>query len=152
MSKYYQTDQLQKMIDWKNIMKMPRCAGGHNDQMIGLFKDSTLIAHWNEGDYQGMVATCVKLPDGKYAIYNDFYGSCSGCDAWDGADDDQVRNMCINLSNSTYVFENMVDIIEFLKSEKKDGYSWGNNTSKKLLEAISQNLQYMRDMVIDKII
>jgi hypothetical protein len=72
MNKYYQTDQLQKMIDWDKIMKMSRYSGGHDDQMIGLFKGATVIGHWNEGDYQGTVATCVLLSDGKYAIYNDY--------------------------------------------------------------------------------
>jgi len=152
MKKYYQTDELQKMIDWDNIMKMNRYAGGHDDQMIGLFKDSTLIAHWNENDYQGMVATCVMLSNGKFAIYNDYYGSCSGCDSWEGADDDSVRSMCINLSNGAYVFENINDVVLFLHDENKDGYSWNGNASSNLLSEILKNIQILRDIKIEKII
>lgn len=154
--KKYQTDELQEMIDWDNIMKMNRYAGGHDDQMIGLFKDSILIAHWNENDYQGMVATCVMLSgkgfDGKFAIYNDYYGSCSGCDSWEGADDDSVKSMCINLSNGAYVFENINDIVLFLNGENKDNYSWNGKASSNLLSEILKNIQINRDLKIEQII
>ena len=149
--KYYQTDELQKMIDWNNLMIMPRYAGGHDSQMTGLFKESTLIAHWNEGGYDGMVATCVMLSDGKFAIYNDYYGSCSGCDSWEDASDDSVRSMCINLANSAYVFESINNIVAFLKSDTKDGYSW-SSASKGLLEEILQNQSIIRDIKIENII
>ena len=80
--KYVQSDKMQKLIDWENIMKMSRYAGGHDDQMKGLFRGAKVIVHWNEGDYDGQVATCVRLKDDRITIYNDYYGSCSGCDAW----------------------------------------------------------------------
>jgi len=125
---YYQTDKLQSLIDWDNIMKMDRYAGGHDDQMQGLFKDSEVIAHWKSGDWQGMVATCVKLPTGEYVIYNDYYGSCSGCDAWDGACDDDVKKLCIDLANSAYVFKSIEDVKNFLsdtsESNRDGNYDW----------------------------
>ena len=68
MQTYFQTDELQKLINWDAIMPMSRYAGGHDDQMKGLFKNVTVITHWNEGDYQGQVATCVKFNDGKFRI------------------------------------------------------------------------------------
>lgn len=137
-NKYIQTDELQKLIDWESIMVMPRYAGGHDDQMRGLFKDAEVIAHWNEGDWQGMVATCVKLTDGRYAIYNDYYGSCSGCDSWEDARDEEVKSMCIGLSNSAYVFNNLADVKEFLAQEKKENYSW-NSCADALLKALETN-------------
>jgi hypothetical protein len=137
--KYIQTDELQSMIDWKNIMKMERSAGGHDEQMKGLFKNAEVIAHWNEGGYQGDVATCVKLENGKYAIYNDYYGSCSGCDAWEGATDEEVKAMCINLANGAYVFESLEDVKEFLESEKDYGFTSWDYCSKQLLNAILTN-------------
>lgn len=149
---YKQSDELQKMIDWDNIMKMNRFAGGHDYQMIGLFKDSTLIGHWNEGDYQGSVATCVQLSDGKFVIYNDYYGSCSGCDSWEGATDESVRYMCINLSNGAYIFESLIDIIQYLKSDKKDSYSWKGRAAGGLLHEITKNLQANRDIKISEIV
>ena len=128
MKKHYQTDELQSLIDWENIMKLSRYAGGHDEQMKGLFKDSEVIAHWNQGDYQGMVATCVKLKDGRYVIYNDYYGSCGGCDSWENATDEQVKNMCIDLANGAYIFKNLEDVKSFLtdySDENKDGnYDW----------------------------
>ncbi len=149
--KYYQTDQLQKMINWEKIMDLLRYAGGHDDQMISLFKDSVLVGHWNEGDYQGEVATCVCLSDGKYAIYNDYYGSCSGCDAWEGATDDEVRAMCIGLSNDAYVFESLTDVVDYLTTKDKDKYSWNGKCSEGLLKSIQDNISAMRDLKISKI-
>jgi hypothetical protein len=136
--KYIQTDELQKMIDWDSIMKMPRYAGGHDEQMQGLFKDAKVIGHWNEGDYQGMVATCVQLSDGRFAIYNDYYGSCSGCDSWQDASDENVKGMCINLSNSAYVFETLDNVKEYLAipEEKGEWSSW-SNVKGNLLNAIN---------------
>jgi len=126
-------------------MQLPRYAGGHDEQMIFLFKDSELIAHWNEEDYQGMVATCVKLSNGKYAIYNDYYGSCSGCDSWEGASDEEVKSMCIDLANGAYIFSSLDDVKTFLSDEsnenKEGNYDWFNNysdTAKKLLAEINK--------------
>lgn len=133
MKKYIQTDELQKLIDWDNILKMPRYAGGHDAQMKGLFKNVEVLGHWNKGDYQGMVATCVKFTKGgkfkgKYAIYNDYYGSCSGCDAWEDASNEEVTNMCIGLANSAYVFKTLEDVIEFLQNPSPEGdwTSWSS--------------------------
>jgi hypothetical protein len=114
--KYIQTTDMQKLIDWDAIMPLNRRPSGHDEHMQQLFKGATVIGHWNEGDYQGVVATCVKLEDGRYAIYNDYYGSCSGCDSWSGADDDSVQKLCIDLANGAYVFQCYDDVIEFLES------------------------------------
>lgn len=142
MKKYIQTDELKKIIDWDAIMRMPRYAGGHDEQMQGLFKGSEVIGHWNEGDYQGMVATCVKLPDGHYAIYNDYYGSCSGCDSWEDAGDDEVRAMCINLANGAYVFETIEDVKEYLGIEREGGeWSIWRGVSSCLLNEINNKSQ-----------
>lgn len=124
--KYYQTDKLAERIDWETIMPMDRYAGGHDDQMCGLLKDVTVLGHWNEGDYQGMVATCVQLNDTKeVVIYNDYYGSCSGCDAWEDASDDDVRLMCRQLACGAYIFKDMTDCIEFLKNpDSAINYEW----------------------------
>lgn len=139
MKKYIQTDELQKLIDWDSIMNMGRYAGGHDSQMKGLFKGAEVVGHYNEGDYQGMVATCVKLPDGRYAVYNDYYGSCSGCDSWEGAGDEEVRNMCIQLSNSAYVFASLEDVKEFLSANDRTEWSSWGDTRDPLLSAINSN-------------
>jgi len=111
---YVQTDEMQNQIDWENIMKMPRYAGGHDEQMKGLFRGASVVGHWNEGDYSGVVATCAQLADGRVAIYNDYYGSCSGCDAWEDATDDEIRKLCIDLANGAYIFGDAEGAREFL--------------------------------------
>ena len=127
-------------IDWDNIMPMSRYSGGHDEQMKGLLKDITVIAHWNEGDYQGCVATCVMLNDTKeVVIYNDYYGSCSGCDAWDDALDSEVIRMCKQLAGGALIFNNLKDCKKFLESKKDASqYNWSNICSTGLLEEIEK--------------
>lgn len=122
MKKYIQTDELQKQIDWTEMMKTDRHTGGRDDQMKGLFFNSKIIGHYNENDHQGMVATCVQLSDNRFAIYNDYH---STYDAWEYATDDNVEKLCIDLSNSAYIFENVNDVKEFLTN--KDSQFLENN-------------------------
>jgi len=123
---YRQDIKLQKRIDWETVMKMPRTSGGHDDQMKGLLKNVTILGHWNEGDYTGMVATCVQLNDTKeVVIYNDYYGSCSGCDMWEGADDETVREQCISLANGAYIFQDVASCVRWLrKGDAERSYDW----------------------------
>jgi hypothetical protein len=142
-SKYIQSNELQSQIDWDAIMKMSRYAGGHDEQMEGLFKGSSPVGHWNEGDYQGKVATCVQLTDGRYAIYHDYYGSCSGCDSWEDASDESVKAMCIGLADSAYIFGFLQDVLDFLTeasaSEWSGFESWQPDAARGLLAAIKKN-------------
>lgn len=133
---YYISDTIQSLIDWDSIYKMPRYAGGHDEQMKGLFLGATVIAHWNEGSYQGTVATCVKLPDGRYLLYNDYYGSCSGCDAWEDATDEEVKKMCIDLANGAYIFNSLQDVITFLSQDTFDAFEW-ETCAKPLLSLVN---------------
>ena len=138
---YYQSDKLIERIDWKELMPLERCAGGHDEHMKGLLKDVTLIAHWNEGDYQGEVATCVMLNDTKeIVIYSDYYGSCSGCDAWDDASDAEIIQMCRQLACDAYVFKNIEDCKEFLTNVDKTDFEW-YTVGEFLLKAINEASQ-----------
>ncbi len=148
MGDYYQSDKLIDRIDWENIMKMDRCSGGHDEQMRGLLKNVTVFGHWNEGYYQGTVATCVMLMDTcETVIYNDYYGSCSGCDAWEDASDEDVVRLCKQLAAGAYIFANIHDCIEFLEKiasmdetemrhECPAQYNWGDGTARELLASI----------------
>lgn len=138
---FYQDGKLIERIDWKKLMPMKRYTGGHDEQMQGLLKDVTIIAHWNEGDYQGMVATCVKLNDtGEIVIYNDYYGSCSGCDSWEDADDAAVGTMCTQLAGGALIFKDLEECKKFLLSEKDTTqYNWGKEVCNGLLEEIRAN-------------
>jgi hypothetical protein len=74
------------------------------------------------------VATVVQLGDGRIVAYNDYYGSCSGCDSWEGASDADVRAMCIGLANDAQIFETLADCIAWLGERGKDDdaehYDW----------------------------
>lgn len=120
MALFTQSSDLQELIDWDAIMPMDRYAGGHDEQMRGLFKGATVIGHWNEGDYQGSVATCVQLEDGRIAVYQDSYGSCSGCDSWEDAQDKDVRKLCEGLAADARTFETLDDAVRWL-----DGFATG---------------------------
>lgn len=139
--KYYQSDKLIDRINWNEIMPLERYAGGHDEQMKLLLKDVTLIAHYNSDDYQGEVATCVKLNDtNEIVIYTDYYGSCSGCDAWEDATDDDVVRMCRQLAAGAYIFKNIEDCMIFLsKGEKEVSYDW-ESSREELLQRIKNEL------------
>jgi hypothetical protein len=135
-----QDSRMQDLIDWDTIMPLERYAGGHDEQMKNLFKGATVIAHYNEKDYQGVVATLVKLEDGRFACYSDYYGSCCGCDAWEGATDEQVRTLCINLANGAKLFENVENLKEWLtitiEEQPAEWYEF-REPAPKLLEELS---------------
>lgn len=130
--------ELVNRVNWEIIKPMSRYAGGHDEQMKGLLKDSTVLAHWNEGDYQGRVATCVQLNDTKeIVVYTDWYGSCSGCDAWEDVDDEEALRLCKGLASGAKIFKNLDECILFLKKEKYEQNEWEwTGCSKNLLEEL----------------
>jgi len=131
-------DEAFKLMNKEVLLKLDRCAGGHDEHMKQLIKGAKVIAHWNEEDYQGRVATCIQLPNGGYMIYNDYYGSCGGCDSWEDATDEQILKMCQDLIYSSQIFESLEQVKEFLSQEKFDSYSW-EGCSKELLNEIKTN-------------
>jgi hypothetical protein len=133
------SDTLQNLIDWDAIMPLARYAGGHDSQMKALFKDANVIAHYNEGDWQGVVATAVQLADGRYCWYEDSYGSCSGCDAWEDASDESVRTLCINLANSARISNSYEELINDLSNSTKDSASWRANAAAELLNMLNND-------------
>lgn len=98
-----------------------------------------------------MVATCVKFQKGKfknkYVIYNDYYGSCSGCDSWEDATDENVRKLCIDLSNSAFIFKTLKDVKAFLQNPTDDGKEWSSWSSpaENLLRCINSNTVMFND-------
>lgn len=121
-----QDSRMQDLINWKKIMPMPRDAGGHDGQMKRLFRGAKVLAHWNEDEYRGCVATAVRLKDGTIAVYQDSYGSCSGCDAWVDASDADVKILCRDLANGAYLFDSVSDAVEWLlhSEEPRYGGEW----------------------------
>lgn len=126
------SDVLEAMVDYDAILPLPRYAGGHDEQMRALFKGAEVLAHWNEGDYQGTVATAYKLSDGRFAWVQDSYGSCSGCDAWDDANDARVRELCAEIARSARVFNTLDEMLRDMASVDATEGSWRVSGGKEL--------------------
>lgn len=47
---------------------------------------AAVLASEDEGDYQGTTFAFLKIAPGRYAIWRDSFGSCSGCDEVEGMD------------------------------------------------------------------
>lgn len=131
------TTDLQDLIDFEKCMAFARYAGGHDDQMQNLFKGATVLAHWNEGDYQGTVATAVQLADGRFCWYQDSYGSCSGCDAWEGCDDEDARKLLIGLAIDAEVFNTLEEMKAHMA--QSDAASWRDQAGTELLKLLTAN-------------
>lgn len=125
--KYYQSDKLNRQINSEEILKLYRSEGGHLDALSILFKDAELIAVFHEDDYSGQESVCVKL-DNEFIIYNDYFGSCSGCDSWCELTDKETIDCCVTIANNALIFQKIEDVIDFLTDESpenKDGnYDW----------------------------
>jgi len=110
---------LKDLINWDKVMKAPRFAGGHHEIFEVLFKNQEIICSACTGDYQGTVAYIYIVYDwteyAKFVIINDYYGSCSGCDSWEGATDEDARNMCIGMANNAHSFDTPEEVISFLE-------------------------------------
>lgn len=119
-------DMLKDRLDWERIMLQPRNSGGHEEVMKVLFKDAEVIACYIEDNYQGAEGFAYRLKDtGEIVVVSDVFGSCSVCDSWEGATDEEARRLCIELANNAHVFASIQDAIKFLESVPEDeGAYW----------------------------
>lgn len=97
-----------------------------------LGKDTHEIRKVREGGYQGTILFVFRHA-GYVWLVKDSYGSCSHCDGYLAADDDEsykkyARSMCRN----AYAFESTDDAVRFLHKKSGDGtemstfaYGWG---------------------------
>src|ERR1035437_9853626 len=90
---------LKDLLNWDKIMTADRYAGGHSEVMENLFRNSKVVGSYIQDDYQGSEAFAYKIAGKKYVLVVDYFGSCSGCDSWEGASDEEAKNMCIQLAN-----------------------------------------------------
>ena len=144
---------LKDYLNWEKLMTCSRCSGGHEDIMENLFKDGEVIASYIEDDYQGNEAYVYFL-NGEYILITDYFGSCSGCDAWEDANDEEVRNLCIQLANNAHRFDSIHTLMSFLEvdvEEDKATYYAEHSTSKQILEELRKNLWALRDYNINKL-
>ena len=109
------------LVNWTEVMSASRCAGGHVEVMESIFEGKAKVcASWIEGDYQGDEAFAYLFPDGTVAIMTDSFGSCSGCDSWEDANDDDVRLMVESLVNSARVFHDVAEAYFFCLKNTDD--------------------------------
>ena len=99
--------ELSELIDWDGVLAQPRYAGGHEEVMRAIFGTNSKVIAWHSsGDYQGEVAIAHKLKDGRVVLMTDYYGSCSGCDAWEDSTEQDARKMINDLVQGAKVFKN----------------------------------------------
>jgi len=136
------TFMLKDLLNWEIILQQPRYAGGHQEIMESLFAGSSaILASYSDGGYQGQVGYIYLVYFGtdysKIVIITDYYGSCGGCDSWEDADDDDVREMCTALANDARTFDEIDEAIEFLKTdavEEAGNYGYRSTASGMLEE------------------
>ena len=106
-------------------------------ELLGGGKEILRVSY--EADYQGYLDIDVLLNDGRVFSYKYWYGSCSGCDAWEDATDDDVRIMCKQLVGGALIFQNLEECKKFLSS-KKDAtqYNWSEDVCNGLLEEMER--------------
>lgn len=121
-------EMLKDFLDWDRIMKATRSAGGHQEILDVLFINGVVLGYVSTGDYQGNVGYAYLVygytHTAKIVVISDSYGSCSGCDAWETAGDESVRQMCTNLANDAHTFDTIEETIEWLNKAKDDAAYW----------------------------
>lgn len=107
---------LENYIDWAIVLSQKRYAGGHEEVMRNIFgSNAEVVSWWREDDWQGTIAIAYKFPNGEVAIMTDYYGSCSGCDAWEDSSDDDARKMILGLCGSAKQFDSVELAREWIK-------------------------------------
>lgn len=105
------------LIDWDNVMKQPRTAGGHRDVMNNIFgKNGEVLTSYYEEEYQGSLAVSYIFQDGTLLLVTDSFGSCSGCDGWEDCGDDDAKNMIQSIVSSGREFHHIDEIIAFCEN------------------------------------
>lgn len=124
-------------VDWSAALSAPRFAGGHHDVMRAMFGDRAKVAcEWTEDDYQGQIAFAYEFADGTIAIVTDEFGSCSGCDSWEDATDEEARNMIQQLAINARLFPGRAEAARYCKSDTEDADQWTMRAAKNLAELL----------------
>lgn len=130
--------QVLDAVNWEKAMAAPRYSGGYEDVMRSLFEGSAeVIAEWIESDYQGEEAFAYRFGDGTIVLITDYFGSCSGCDSWEDASDEDARSMIHSMVTSSRVFPGLRYAVEFLETVEQDAAQFSHRSAKNLLPALS---------------
>ena len=132
---------LLNLIDWDLVMKAPREEGGHDEVMQSIFgSNADVIAHWNEGDYQGTVMTAYLFPDDSVSIISDSYGSCSGCDSWSGASDEDAKSFITSIVDSCRLCSSLEEAVIFCETVDSRAYDYLFNGAVNLVGSLKKIL------------
>lgn len=148
------TFMLKDYINWRYVLspKCARYAGGHEDIMNNLFKKSKVLASYIENDYQGeeLFLYQIKINEKYYfVLVSDFFGSCSGCDSYDGCTDETLKNLCIELANNADVFENILSVVSILKESLTNPiYYKYRGTAEKMLVELKKLRKFKIELIL----
>lgn len=120
-------------VDWPTVMAAPRYAGGHADVMRSIWPQATVVAAYIQDDYQGTEAFAYEFPDGSVAILTDWFGSCSGCDSWEDAPDEEARRMVTALVTSARLFPSLTEAAEWCKTAGDDASDYPFRAARNLV-------------------
>jgi hypothetical protein len=107
-------------MNW-NESVASRCRYG--DVAERIWKDWEIVWEDSQDDYQGHATILAKKGD-RYSFYEWWYGSCSGCDAWesDGKGDDAIE---AEMRDSAMWFDDKEQLkrwLDMLDSNPRGGY------------------------------
>lgn len=138
---------LKDFLDWDRILKQRGSAGGHSEIMDVLFINGIVLASVSDNDYQGNIGYAYLVygytETAKIVVISDSYGSCSGCDQWEDATGDDLRQLCTNLANDAHMFDSIEEAISWLRIAVKDAtyYEWtklGDNLANELTKKLEE--------------
>lgn len=114
--------KMSDFINWETMLdgkRTSRCSGSHIEQLSNLFKDSVVIASNSNGYYQGddclvfLFTPADPKIEPKLVLVTSYFGSCSGCDSWDGANDKHLGELLIAIANNARTFNSFEEIDDF---------------------------------------
>jgi len=144
-------EKMLTLIDWENVMKAPRYSGGHSEIMNSIFgKNAEVIAYHQDDDYQGELIYAYYFPDGTIAFISDYFGSCSGCDSWDDASNEDAMNMITSLVSSSRLCKTFTDAISFCETGCKEAEQFSHGRAEylkdKLIECKQNKLNLIKEL------
>ncbi len=76
-----------RIIPWKDSRALGARWGEEVAAALGLEPDTALIYDYGEHYYQGSASFIARTKRNEFVIYAWSYGSCSGCDSWEGQEE-----------------------------------------------------------------
>jgi len=106
-----------------------------------LGSEAKIVATAEEGSYSGEVFAIIFV-DGIYFLWRDSFGSCSGCDALDGLDEDKGYDYIINTMTSVKEFCSIKEVWKYLENPEDYFYE-----SKEILKKLKENFNKTKILI-----